>query len=33
MSRISDNYGYSWQKKFSDWMKNGWDGLDENMAR
>ena len=33
MGRISENYDSSWQKKFSDWMKNGWDGLDENMAR
>ncbi len=33
MGRISENYDSSWQKKFSDWMKNGWDGLDGNMAR
>ncbi len=33
MSRISDKYDTSWQKKFSDWMKNGWDGLDSAFSR
>ncbi len=33
MGRISDKYDSSWQKKFADWMKNGWDGLDNAMTR
>ncbi len=32
MSRISDKYASSWQKRFADWMRDGWDGLDSAFA-